>query len=232
MNEIIAATDRILLRQDYPGGYTLLRVTTELAAQILPGHALRIDGAFWPVLQPAPARAWVECLQRAIAPPGTGHPLSVSGPFGEPFDLDAATPRALLFADNDGLAQIVYLARALRARQPRVKPFALFDLQPPLPFRPPPSKIITPGLPAGVIAALPLLEDWAIPNRIACPASDQAGCFEGKATELAQSWLDISQGVADVTACACGGHALLDAVRELAGRYQLACQTRAALGVH
>ena len=230
MNELIAATDRVLLRQDYPGGYTLLRVTTELSAKILPGHALRIDGALWPVLQPAPARAWVECLQRDVAPPDPDHPLSVSGPFGAPFDLDAATPRALLFADNDGLAQIVFLARMLRARQPRVKPFAIFDLQPPLPFRPPPSKIITPGLPAGVIAALPLLEDWNIPNRIACPCGDQAGCFEGKATELARGWLDISQGVADVTAFACGGHALLDAVRELADRYQLPRQMRAAVG--
>ncbi|MDG4553532.1 MAG: hypothetical protein P9E24_04685 [Candidatus Competibacter sp.] len=145
-----------------------------------------------------------------------------------PFDLGVATTRALLLADESGVSPIVSLARTLRGWRPRVKPFALFALAPPLPFRPQPSRIMIPGLPVGVIAALPLLEDWGVPSRIACPAGDQPGCFEGAATDLARGWLDVSQGVADVTVFACGGAALLTAAQALAGAYRLACQTRAA----
>ncbi len=228
MSETIPATGRVLVRQDYPGGYTLLRITAKLAVEPKPGQVLRIDGAPWAVLRPTPGQGWVDCLQRDATPPVVDAGISVCGPLGKPFDLDAATPRALLFADNHGIAQIVFLARVLRARQPRVKPFALFELMPPLPFRPLPSRIMTPGLPAEVIAALPLLEDWSIPSRIACPADDQPGCFEGAVMELARDWLEISQGVADVTVFACGGSELLDAVRNLASGYQLVCQTRAA----
>jgi dihydroorotate dehydrogenase electron transfer subunit len=228
MNETIPATGRVLVCQDYPGDYALLRVTTRLAGILQPGQALRIEAAPWAILQPAPEQGWVDCLQRHVPRPTVGHDVLVTGPVGEPFDLDAATPRALLLADDDGIAQIVFLARVLRNRQPRVKPFALFDLTPPLPFRPQPSRIMTPGLPAGVIAALPLLEDWGIPGRIACPAGDQPGCFEGTATELARGWLEVSRGVADVTVFACGGSGLVEAARNLADTYGLASQTRPA----
>lgn len=228
MSETISATGRVLARQDHPGGYTSLRVAVELASALQPGHALQIDGPSWAVLRPVPEQGWVDCLQRNIPSPAVGAEVPANGPIGEPFDLGAATPRALLLADNDGIAQIVFLARALCGWQPRVKPFALFELTPPLPFRPLPSRIMTPGLPADVIAALPLLEDWAVPSRIACPTSDQPGCFEGTVTELARGWLEISQGVADVTLFACGGNALLDSVRKLAAYYELACQTRSA----
>ncbi|MBL8250700.1 MAG: dihydroorotate dehydrogenase electron transfer subunit [Candidatus Competibacter sp.] len=219
---------QVLSCQDYPGGYRLLRVATRLATELRPGHGLRIDGAAWAALQPAPQQGWVDCLQRGAAALATPREVAVSGPFGEAFDLAAATPRALLLADGDGIAPSVFLARALRDRQPRTKAFALFELAPPLPFRPPPSRIMTPGLPAGVIAALPLLEDWAIPSRLACPAGDVPGCFEGEAAELARSWLDIAQGVSDVTVFACGNPPFLAAARELAARHGLACQTREA----
>jgi dihydroorotate dehydrogenase electron transfer subunit len=228
MNEATPATGRVLACQHYPGGYALLRITAKLAADPQPGHALRIDGRAWAILQPALDQSWVDCLQRDVPPPAVGAEVSASGPLGEPFDLDAATPRALLQADEGGIAPLVFLARVLRARQPRVKPFALFDLTPPLPFRPLPSRIMTPGLPAGVIGALPLLEDWGIPSRIACRAGDPPGCFAGAATELARGWLEVAQGVADVTVFACGSDILLDAARDLADGYKLALQMRAA----
>jgi len=193
-----------------------------------PGQALSLDGVLWPILQQAPEQGWLDCL-RCHAPrllPGTE--VIVRGPYGEPFDLLTATPRALLLADNDGLAEIIFLARTLRDRQPRVKPLTLLELTAPLPFQPQPSKIMVAGLPAGVIGALPLLEDWAIPSRIACPTEDQPGCLAGGVTDLARAWLDICQGVADITLFACGGQALLTAVGALAERYRLARQLRPA----
>lgn len=194
----------------------------------MPGHALVLDGVLWPILQRAPEQGWVDCLRCNAPPLSPGTEVAVRGPCGEPFDLIATTPRALLLADNDGLAEIVFLARTLRDRQPRIKPFALFQLTTPLPFRPQPSKMVVAGLPAGVIGALPLLEDWAIPSRIACPTDEQPGCLTGTATDLAGAWLDICQGVADITLFACGDQALLAAVSALAERYRLPCQTRPA----
>jgi dihydroorotate dehydrogenase electron transfer subunit len=228
MNQTIPATGRVLARQDQPGGYTLLRVATDPAADPQPGQALRVGAELWPVLRSAPDRSWADCLRRGVAGPAAGAEARVTGPAGEPFDLASATPRALLLADGDGIAPILFLARALRDRHPRVKPFVLFGLTPPLPFRPQPSRIMTPGLPADAIAALPLLEDWNIPSRIACAGGGQAGCFDGAVTELARGWLDVSQGVADVTVFGGGGDELLESARALAGAYRLACQLRPA----
>ncbi|MBK8182209.1 MAG: hypothetical protein IPK63_04555 [Candidatus Competibacteraceae bacterium] len=219
-------TSGVLAKRHYPGGQTLLRVRTPLAAACQPGHALRIDEAFWAVLQPAPAQGWVDCLKHSKTPPALATEVTIQGPFGEPFALAAVTPRALLLADSEGIAQIVFLGRTLRHRQPPIKLLALFELTPPLPFRPQPSKILIPGLPAGVIAALPLLEDSNIPSRIACPIGNQPGSFEGTATELARDWLEIGHAAADLTLFACGGKALLDAASGLASRYKVVCQTR------
>lgn len=226
MNEGMASVGHVLAHQDYPGDYTLLRVTTDLAGSLQPGHSLQLDTTLWPVLYPAPERGWVDCLLRHAPPLAVSATIRLAGPVGEPFALAAATPRALLLADGAGIAPIVFLARVLRNRQPRVKPFALLSLTPPLPFRAQPSRIMTPGLPTEVIAALPLLEDWSIPSRIVCPGEYQPGCFEGEVMALARSWLDVSQGVADVTIFACGGASLLDHTRNLADAYRLACQTR------
>lgn len=228
MSEVSASASRVLARQDYPGDYTLLRVAVDLAEPIRPGQALWINAVRWPALYAAPEQGWVDCLQRAAPRLTVGEAIHVTGPVGEPFALAAATPRALLLADGEGIAPIAFLARVLRNRQPRVKPFALFELTPPLPFQPQPSRIMTPGLPAAVMAALPLLEDWSIPSRIACPSTSQPGCFEGEVIELARGWLEVSQGVADVTIFACGGAALLDSAWTLADAYRLGCQTRSA----
>mgnify|MGYP001764352020 CR=1 FL=1 len=40
-------------------------------------------------------------------------------------------------------------------------------------------------MPPGTIAAIPLLEDWRIPSRLAC-ATERPGCFEGDALALAR----------------------------------------------
>lgn len=220
-------TGRVLSCQTLPGDYRLLRLKTDLATAPYPGQILHIASVDWPILQVAPDQSWVDCLQHQAPALSADGVVAVAGPFGQPFDLTTATARALLLADGAGLAAAVFLARALRGRQPRVKPFALFELTAPLPFRPLPSRIMTPGLPAAVIAALPLLEDWKIPSRIACRSGgEQPGCFEGSVAELAAGWLGASQGVADVTVFACGGDELLETARHLAATWQLACQAR------
>jgi len=226
MTEAAAATARVLAVQSYPGDRMLLRLDTALAAAAGPGQMLRIDGVDWPILQRVPGTQALDCLGRGPVPPvGTQVPAVTLE--GVAFDLTAATPRALLLADDAGLASGIFLARVLRNHQPRVKPFALFELTPPLPFQPQPSRTMVPGIPAEAIAALPLLEDWRIPSRIACPAGGQPGTFDGDLVELAQGWLAVLQGVADITVFACGGVALHSTAQTLAAAYRLPWQTRA-----
>ena len=45
-------------------------------------------------------------------------------------------------------------------------------------------------LPDGVIAAMPLMEDWGIASRLAS-LQGYPGCFEGYVTDLARAWLDV-----------------------------------------
>src|SRR5437868_11877719 len=84
---------------------------------------------------------------------------------------------------------MVFLAeRLLDAGEAAVKPLVLMGSEVPFPFRTRPSTLIVPGIPAGTIACMPLLEEWGVPSRLAS-RSDFPGCFPGMVTELADAWL-------------------------------------------
>ena len=85
-----------------------------------------------------------------------------------------------------------------------------------------------PGLPVGIIAALPLLEDLGIPSRIACPAGDQPGCFRApRRIWRAVGW--TFRRAWPMSPCLpVVAKALLANVQALADAYRLARQTRAA----
>ncbi|UCC57166.1 MAG: dihydroorotate dehydrogenase electron transfer subunit, partial [Gammaproteobacteria bacterium] len=76
-----------------------------------------------------------------------------------------------------------------------------------------------------VIAAMPLLDDWGVPNRLAS-LQGYPGCYEGYITDLARSWLDSLSDTqrAEVSMFACGPHPMLAACARLAGEYDLPCQ--------
>jgi len=82
-----------------------------------------------------------------------------------------------------------------------------------------------PGLPEGVIAAMPLLDDWDVPSRLAS-LQGYAGCYEGYITDLARCWLDALDAAQReaVSVYACGPHPMLSAVAKLAKDYELPCQ--------
>jgi len=82
-----------------------------------------------------------------------------------------------------------------------------------------------PGMPAGTIACMPLLEEWGVPSRLASCA-DFPGCYAGFVTALADEWL-ASLGPAElgeVEIFACGPTPMLKASAELARRHRLPCQ--------
>lgn len=105
------------------------------------------------------------------------------------FVPDPARPRVLLLGEGAGIAPVVELAGTLRyLASEGFRPLVLLGAEERFPFRPRPSRILVPGMPEGVIAAAPLLEEWGIASRLASRAG-LPGCHEGTAVDLAESWL-------------------------------------------
>lgn len=225
-----ALRGRILAHAGYPGGYRWLRLAGDFARHVQPGQYLRIDGEAWPVLRAVPGADQIECLKPDGRPPADST-VAVEGPLGAAFELNALKGGILALGDAPGLAPLVHLAQVLGHRRPPPVLLVLLASERPLPFRPRPSLILVPGLPAGVIATLPLLEDWGVACRLAS-GQGWPGCFDGPLETLARHWLDWRQrlaGTADATLLACGSAAVLAAARHLAGEYALDCQAVAGV---
>jgi len=92
----------------------------------------------------------------------------------------------LLIATTAGYDQIIRAAMALGEAQ-AARAVVLFGAET-FAFRPRPSTILVPHIPAGVIACVPALEEFGIASRLASP-SVLPGCFDGTVTELAEQWL-------------------------------------------
>jgi len=106
--------------------------------------------------------------------------LKLAGIMGERVNL-VPGQAVVILATGIALATLIHLCST--RRQTPASTLALYQLTEPLPFRPQPSRFLLDGMPDGVIAAIPLLEDWGIPSRL-CHSQDQAGCFEGSLDEL------------------------------------------------
>ena len=87
----------------------------------------------------------------------------------------------------------------------------------PFPFKARPSTILVPGIPAGGIAAMPLLDGWGVPSRLASKAGF-AGCYDGFVTQLADEWLASLDAAAkaEVEVFSCGPTPMLEAVAKVA----------------
>ncbi|MCS5712601.1 hypothetical protein [Candidatus Berkiella aquae] len=113
--------------------------------------------------------------------------IHLSPLLGEPLAAPTQDAFYLLQAQEDGLnALIFYLKKYRRAFHGLI----LIEAEQ-FPFKPCPSRILIQGMPANVIAALPLFEDWGIPHRLASQNA-QPGCFEGSVSELANIWLNVT----------------------------------------
>lgn len=203
-----------------PGQFAHLSCGPELAMR-RPLSIMRVDAD----------KGWVDFLYKAVGQ-GTrllaqrkeGESLSLIGPIGKPFTPLADRPRMLLLGGGVGIPPMVFLAEALK-QNADYQPLVLMGSEVPFPFRERPSQIMVPGLPDGVIASMPLLDDWGIPSRLAS-LQGYAGCYEGYITDLARCWLDAldAEQRAEVSIYACGPHPMLSAVAKLAKDYTLPCQ--------
>ena len=139
-------------------------------------------------------------------------------------DRVANRPRRLLIGEGAGIGPTLFLAEQIRGKAGT--PLVLLGSDTPFPFRPRPSVIVVPGIPTGVIACMPLLEEWGIPSRLASTA-DLPGCFEGTVTDLADAWLSSLSpaDLAEVEILSCGPAPILEATAALARRHDVPCQT-------
>lgn len=236
---IFVENAEILSQQAHLGDQHILRVQApQCAAHAQPGSFAHITcGPELPMRRPLSIMrvdvqsGWVEFLYKAVgqgtrllAQRKTGERISVMGPIGKPFVAHRERPRTLLMGGGVGIPPMVFLAEHLKANR-HWQPLVLMGSEVPFPFKTQPSRILIPGLPDGVIAAMPLLEDWSVPSRLAS-LQGYPGCYEGYITELARAWLSSlnTSQLNQVEIFACGPHPMLAASAELARELDLPCQ--------
>ncbi len=226
----------ILEHQAHPGDQYILRIHAPLcAAKALPGQFVHLTVASHrPLRRPIsimradPDAGWVDLLYKK-AGAGTslltqrksGERLSVMGPIGQPFIVKQRYP--LLIGGGVGMPPMIFLAESLRDQVQQ--PLVILGSEVPFPFQPAPSRIMIPGIAPGVIASMPLLEDWNIPSRLAS-LQDMPGTHQGYVTDLARQWLDsLDAGMLQETGLyACGPHPMLEAVVQVARDYAIPVQ--------
>lgn len=199
-----------------PGNHQLLRLhLPQLSQRLAAGEQLSVEGVVLPLMRCHRTQQWGEVLSAAPLPWEQGSTLHCEV-VGEPFQLPSAPITALLLAEGLGLAPITFLADTLR-KERRHSLLVLLGFNNEIPFRPAPSRIMVGNLPAGVIATMPLFEDWQLPCRIA-HADEPPGCFGGDVITLARHWLGRQRGAAPVLYCSGGpemGEAAASLAREL-----------------
>lgn len=229
----------ILSHQAYPGEQFILRLQApRIAQRARAGSFVHLTcNPLLPMRRPlsimrADARAgWIELLYRVFGA-GTrllsahepGARLSLIGPIGRPFTPRPERPRALLLGGGVGIPPMIFLVEEMR-RSGGHSPLVLMGSEVPFPFTTRPSQILVPGMPEGTIAAMPLMDDWGVPSRLAS-LQGYPGCFQGYVTDLARRWLDALTPAqrGEVEIFACGPHPMLEATAQLARDYALPCQ--------
>lgn len=185
------------------------------------------------IMRVDPQAGWIELLYKIhgeglkhLASRRAGDVVNLLGPIGQGFRPDPARPRALLLGGGVGIPPMVFLADALRARAAEgFRPLAMLGSELPFPFRARPSTMLVPGMPDGVIACMPLLEEWGVPSRLTT-RSGFAGCHDGYVTDLARLWLAQLDAAAlrQVEVFTCGPTPMLKAVAAMAREFGLPCQ--------
>ena len=230
----------ILEHQVFAGSQYLLRLhAPQTAAAARAGNFvhLRCDPSLpmrrpMSIMRADPKQGWLDILYKAhgqgtrlLAGRRLGETLSILGPIGVPFRQGAYKRRPLLISGGIGMPPMIFLAEHIRGTAKDISPFVIMGSEIPFPFKARPSTRMIGGLPAGVIATMPLLEDWGIACRLTS-RQGYTGCYAGYVTDLAQCWLDRLSVAErkDIEIFSCGPTPMLKAVAALAQQYKLPCQ--------
>ncbi|MDY6944344.1 MAG: hypothetical protein SXG53_01380 [Pseudomonadota bacterium] len=128
----------------------------------------------------------------------------------------------LLIGSDSGYAALVRAANDLQQADARSPLLVLFGAGDSFAFRPRPSTILVPRMPPGVIACVPVLEEFGIASRLASEAG-LPGCYDGPVTELARAWLQSMEPEERAQACigVAGPDELIGAAEQLGRDLQL-----------
>ncbi len=239
-NTINLEDAQVLTREEFPGDQYLLRLHAPLTAKdAQPGSFihLRCDPGLpmrrpMSIMRTHPASGWIDILYkvhghgtRLLASRRPGETMSLLGPVGTPFRLHSYRKRPLLLGGGIGIPPMIFLAEHIKNNHKSVMPLLMAGSEVPFPFNAVPSQIMLEGIPHGVIATMPLLEDWKIPCRLAS-LQGFPGCHDGLVTDLAREWLQSLPGKTrdEVEIFSCGPPAMLKAVAGLAHEFALPCQ--------
>ena len=239
-NTINLEQAKVLSQHSFAGEQFILRLhSPEIARDARPGSFVHLHcDEHLPMRRPMsimradPVKGWIDILYkshglgtRMLARRQAGDELSVLGPIGVPFRLASYRKYPLLIGGGVGIPPMVYLAEHMRKTAPDCNPLVLAGSEIPFPFTLVPSKIMIEGMPDGVIATMPLMEDWSIACRLSS-LQGFSGCYQGYVTDLARAWLSNrgSDFLNDVEIFSCGPTPMLKAVARVAAEFGLPCQ--------
>ncbi len=237
MNEFIESV-KILSHQASPKNsneWSVLKVhAPKIAQQALPGHFVSIQcktSFVAPIMLVNKKSGTVDLLYHASDANNTdlmtkkaGDTLNLIAPLREAFEYHENRPRPLLICEDQGLAPIVFLASKLRLNK-NCWPFVLMSSETTFPFRAMPSQFMIPGIPDGITATMPLLEDWNIPCRLTNSQS-LPGCFDGDIVDLARLWIESlpTEQLNQIEIFSCTSLPTLESIVQLSEQHQLPCQ--------
>lgn len=219
--------------------HTLELQVPAIADRARPGHFVQLQcHPLLPMRRPMSimraGQGRIEILYRAtgrgtrlLADIHTNGQLEVLGPLGRPYQLQDYRRHPLLIGGGVGIPPLIFLAGHMRkhTRTQQVQPLVLMGARRHLPFTPRASIRMVDGLPPGVTACIPLLEDWGISSRLAMD-DDRPGCYTGPVTDLAEVWLQSLDPTAlhQVELYGCGPRAMLQTIAALAHKYAIPAQ--------
>ncbi len=151
----------------------------------MPGHFITIDNTF-----PCYVMGQSSGIEIIACPELSGYlehkeTIALSELQGKVLNPPQAKTFTLVTAHNNALSAAIFYVKKFRSQ---FNGLVLIGATQAFPFAPCPSRMLIPDLPADVIGALPLLEDWGVPSRLAC-LIDMPGVFHDNVEALAQAWL-------------------------------------------
>ncbi|MGE3320293.1 MAG: hypothetical protein AB7I18_13455 [Candidatus Berkiella sp.] len=161
----------------------------EHAKQAAPGHFVIVENAIPCYL----AGAHNDTLTLIIKTLPEKKSLGVSALRGEALPVPREGTFYLMQANDEACSAAIFYITKYRKH---FQGLLLLGTTSHFPFKPCPSRLLIPGIPPDVIAALPLFEDWQVPHRLAS-LKEQPGCFYGTTETLAQKWLAAHSDIAN-----------------------------------
>lgn len=238
-NSINLEKATVLSHQSFAGDQFIIRLhSPEIARDAQPGNFvhLRCDESLsmrrpMSIMRADAVKGWVDILYKAhglgtslLARRQTGDHISMLGPIGIPFRLSGYRKYPVLIGGGVGIPPMIYLAEHMKKTAPECRPLVLAGSEVPFPFTAVPSRIMIERMPEGVIATMPLMEDWGIACRLAS-LQGYSGCFQGYVTDLARAWLSQpGRDLDEVEIYSCGPTPMLKAVARVAAEFKLPCQ--------